>query len=98
MGFEPLEQEQCDGDFQYHECFQKMWSLCAVLRTASVTREWDERKASPEEGYSRTRPGAWVPQFVLNISTELSQVVAESGEWSDLLGSALLGVMASQEE
>lgn len=55
-------------------------------------------KASREEGCSRTRPGAWVPQFVVNISTELSQVVAESGEWSDLLGSALLGVMASQEE
>lgn len=53
------------------------------------------RERHPEEGYSRTRPGAWVPRFVLNRSTELSQVVAESGEWSDLLGSALLGVMAN---
>lgn len=79
VGYEHLGQEQRDGSFQYHECLQRAWPLCGVLKTASVTRGWDERKAFQEEGCSR-RSGAWVPQFMLNVSTELSQMVAESGK------------------
>lgn len=69
--------------------FLRMCPLRGVLlRTVSVTREWDERQASGRRTRTifKDKVWCWEPQFVLNISTELNQVVAESGEWSGLLG------------